>query len=48
METEGLEKQGFKPAPADYFSREAFVKTLVAADKMASFERTSNCIGGYI
>ncbi|WP_295718496.1 cupin domain-containing protein [Mucilaginibacter sp.] len=32
MENQELEEQGFKPAPADYFSRKAFVKTFVAAD----------------
>lgn len=30
---EYLEQNGFKPAPSDYFSGKAFVKTLVAADE---------------
>jgi len=38
METSDLEKLGFKPAPSDYFSHEAFIKTLVASDSL------TNCI----
>jgi quercetin dioxygenase-like cupin family protein len=36
MNTENLEKQGFKPAPADYFSAKAFVKPLVVADNVTN------------
>ncbi len=36
MKNENLEQQGFKPAPADYFSGKAFVKTLVAADDVTN------------
>lgn len=32
MKNQELEQQGFKPAPADYFSGRAFVKPLVIAD----------------
>lgn len=32
MEIQELEQAGFKPAPADYFSKKAFVKPLVTAD----------------
>ncbi|MEJ2901697.1 cupin domain-containing protein [Pedobacter panaciterrae] len=31
-----LESQGFKPAPADYFTGKAFVKTLVAMDEITN------------
>jgi len=36
MEIEKLIKQGFKPAPAEYFSGKAFVKTLVATDAITN------------
>ncbi len=31
-----LEKEGFKPAPTEYFSGKAFVKTLVAKDEVTN------------
>ncbi|RZK21422.1 MAG: cupin domain-containing protein [Pedobacter sp.] len=33
---ENLEGNGFKAAPADYFSGKAFLKTLVAADELTN------------
>jgi quercetin dioxygenase-like cupin family protein len=36
METETLIAQGFKPAPSEYFTGKAFVKTLVAADAVTN------------
>ena len=32
MNLNALENEGFKPAPADYFSRKAWLKTYVVAD----------------
>lgn len=31
-----LETEGFKPAPAEYFTGKAFVRTLVAADSVTN------------
>lgn len=36
MNTQDLESQGFKPAPAAYFTGKAFVKILVAADAVTN------------
>ncbi len=36
MNIDQLEKEGFKPAIAAYFSGKAFVKTLVAADQITN------------
>lgn len=36
MKNQELEQQGFKPAPADYFSARAFVKPLVIADAITN------------
>ncbi len=36
MNTQELEQQGFKPAPADYFSGKAFLKSLVVADTVTN------------
>lgn len=36
METKDMITQGFKPAPAEYFTGKAFVKTLVAADDVTN------------
>ena len=36
MDIQDLEKQGFRPAPADYFSGKAFVKPLVVSDAVTN------------
>lgn len=36
MNHEKLAEQGYRPAPAGYFSGNAFVKTLVASDKVTN------------
>ena len=36
MDIQDLETQGFRPAPADYFSGKAFVKPLVVSDAVTN------------
>ena len=36
MKIQDLEKEGFKPAPADYFTGNAFLKPLVVADAVTN------------